>query len=166
MARLCSCPLSVRWRHVKSSPFALSLGLSNEDVKQTEEATKESQRRWTKGKRVLLLLSSADAMKSGVGKNSSSPSPAPSSSAPCSSTHSCSSASDTSLTASSSTGTRFPTSVVERKSSTARPRLSSARRSQIFHRSFHLPVSFRTSTHRIFCWAFHSGHTLKRCSRV
>ena len=29
-----------------------------------------------------------------------------------------------------------------------------------------LPVSFRTSAHRIFCWAFHSGHSLKRCSRV
>jgi len=77
-----------------------------------------------------------------------------------------SSASDTSLTASSSAGTRLPTPVVERNSSTARPHLSSARRSRIFHRSFPFQVSFRTSAHRVFCWAFHSGHALKRCSRV
>jgi len=59
-----------------------------------------------------------------------------------------------------------PTSAAERKSSTARPHLSSARRFRIFHRSFHLLASFRTSAHRVICWAFHSGHTLKRCSRV
>jgi len=41
-----------------------------------------------------------------------------------------------------------------------------AARCKLFHLSFDLPVSFRTSAHRIFCWAFHSGHTLKRCSRV
>ena len=81
--------------------------------------------------------------------------------------HSHSSASDTSLTASSSSaGARLPTSAEVRKFSIARLHLSSAKRSRIFHRSFHLPVSFRTSAHRIFCWVFHSGHTLKRCSRV
>ena len=109
----------------------------------------------------------ADAMKSSVERNSgSSPSPGSSAPAPRSYSHSRSPASDTSLTASSSADTRLPTSMVARKSNTARPRLSSARRSRIFHQSFHLPVSFRTSAHRIFCWAFHSGHTLKRCSRV
>ena len=76
-------------------------------------------------------------MKSGVGRNSGAP-PAPGSSAPApgSPKNSRSSASDTSLTASSSAGTRLPTSVVERKSSTARPHFSSAKRSRIFHRSF------------------------------
>ena len=60
----------------------------------------------------------------------------------------------------------LPTSAEERKSSTARLRLLSARRSRIFHLSFHLPVSFRTSAHWIFFSAFHSGHTWKRCSQV
>ena len=102
----------------------------------------------------------ADAMKSGVGKNSGGSSPALGPSAR-------SSASDTSLTASSSSaGTRLPTSVEERKSSTARLHLPSARRSRIFHRSFHLPVSFFTSAHRTFGSGFHSGYSLKRCSRV
>jgi len=66
------------------------------------------------------------------------------------------------LTASSySAGTRLPTSVAARKSSTARLHLPSARRSFTFHRSFHLPVSFFTSAHRIFCCGFHSGHSLR-----
>ena len=80
-----------------------------------------------------------------------------SASALCSSSHSRSSASDTSLTASSSIAARLPTSVVERKSSTARPHFSSAKRSRIFHCSFYLLVSFRTSAHRIFRRALHSG---------
>jgi len=107
-------------------------------------------------------------MKSGMGRNSGGSSPAPDTSAPapCSSNHSRTSASDTSLTASSSAGAPLPISVVDRKSSTARPHLSSAMGSQTFHLSFHLPVSFRTSAHRIFCWAFHLVHTLKRCSQV
>jgi len=88
--------------------------------------------------------------------------------APCSSSHSRTSSSDTALTASSSAsaGTRLPTSVEERKSSTARLHLPSARRSRTFHRPFHLPVSFFTSAHRIFCCGLHSGHSLKRWSRV
>jgi len=77
------------------------------------------------------------------------------------------SSSDTALTASSSSpGTRLPKSVVERKFSTARPHLSSARRSRIFHRLLHLPVSFPTSAQRIFCWAFHSRHSLRMYSCV
>jgi len=63
-------------------------------------------------------------------------------------------------------GGGLPTSVVERKFSTARPHLSSARRSRIFHRLFHLPVSFPTSAQRIFCWAFHSRHSLRMYSCV
>jgi len=39
-------------------------------------------------------------------------------------------------------------------------------RSRTVHRLFHLPVSFRTSPHRIFCCIFHSGHTLKRSTLV
>jgi len=105
-----------------------------------------------------------DTMKSGVGRNNGSSPPAP---APCSSSHSRTYSSDTTLTAASSThGTRLPTSVVERKSSTARLHLPSASRSRTFHRSFHLPVSFFTSAHRIFCCGFHSGHSLKRWSRA
>jgi len=46
-----------------------------------------------------------------------------------------------------------PTSVVARKASTARPRLSFARRSRIFHLSFHLLVSFRTSAHNRHRWS-------------
>jgi len=76
--------------------------------------------------------------------------------------------SDTALTASSSASasTRLPTSVEDRNSSTARLHLPSAMRSRTFHRSFHLPVSFFTSAHRIFYCGFHSGHSLKRWSRV
>jgi len=33
-------------------------------------------------------------------------------------------------------------------------------------RSLLLPVSLRTSAHRIFCWHFQYGQHLKRCSRV
>jgi len=76
---------------------------------------------------------------------------------------------DTSLPASpfsSSGGTSLPTSVEERKSSTARPHLLSASRSRIVHLLFHLLVSFSSSAHRIFCCIFHSGHTLKRWSLV
>jgi len=61
----------------------------------------------------------------------------------------------------------FPSHIVAvRKPSTAWLHLSSARRSRIFHRLFHLPGSFRTSAYRIFCWAFHSGHTLNGWSLV
>jgi len=123
--------------------------------------------------------SSADAMREGVGRNSGRSSPAPdhpaapssSASASCStsrSRRSRSSHSDARLPASSSSrgGTSLPTSVQVRKSSTACPHLLSASRSRIFHRLFHLPVSFYTSAHRIFCSIFHSGHTLKRWSLV
>ena len=86
---------------------------------------------------------------------------------PYSSSHSRSSASNTLLTASCSAGTRFPTSVVERMSSTVRPHTSPARRSRTPpHRPFHLPVSFHTSAHRVFCCSFHSGQTMKKRSRV
>ena len=66
-------------------------------------------------------------MKSGVGRNSEAPlAPGSTAPAPCSSNHSRTSASNTSLAASSSAGTHLPTSVVERKSSTAHPHLSPA----------------------------------------
>ena len=79
--------------------FGLHPGLSNDDVKQTKENTKEKTKDINKGKaRPPPYSCSADAMKSGVGKNSGSPSPAPGSSAPYSSTYACSSASDTTLT--------------------------------------------------------------------
>src|SRR3978361_480929 len=79
-----------------------------------------------------------------------------------------SSHSDASLCASSSAGagTSLPTSVVDRKSSTAPLHLSSASRSRTLQRLFHLPVSFLTSAHKIFCCSFHSAHSLKRWSRV
>jgi len=108
-------------------------------------------------------------MKRGVGRNSGGCPPVPDSSAPapCSSNHSRTSSSKTALTASSSTpGTRLPTSVVKRKSSTTRLHLPLASKSCNFYRSFHLPVSFFTSAHRIFCCGFHSEHSLKRWSRV
>ena len=92
--------------------------------------------------------------------------PSPSASTNLSSSRSLRSHSDASLPASSSAGTLLFTSVAERKSCTAWLHLPSARRSRIFHRLFHLPVSLYTSDHRIFCWAFHPGRTLKRCSRV
>ena len=93
--------------------------------------------------------------------------PFPSAPTPRSSSHSRTSASDTSLTvASSSAGTLLPTSVEVRKSSTARLHLLCARSSRILHRLFLLPVPFRTSSHRTVCCGFHSGHSLKRWSRV
>jgi len=135
-----------------------------------ERSECEKQRRMTKESAPRACQAvPADAMKSGVGRNSGVPSPSGfSAPASCSSSHSRTSCSDTALTASSSSsaGTRLPTSVVKRKPSTARPHLSSAKRSRTFHRSFHLSVSFFTSAQRTFCCGFHSGHTLKRCSRV
>ena len=76
-----------------------------------------------------------------------------------------SSHSDASLLASPSVraGTSLPTSVVERKPNTAWLHLLSAKSSRSVNRLFHLPVSFPTSAHKIFCWAFHSGHTAKMC---
>jgi len=52
---------------------------------------------------------------------------------------------------SSLAGTSLLTSVVERKSSTVWLHLLSARKSRILNRLFPLPLSFRTSAHRIFC---------------
>jgi len=117
---------------------------------------------------------SAGAMKSGMGRKSNVPRGGRGGGcwhgvpgarpAPCSSSHSRTSSSDTALTASSCStcGTRLPMSVDERKPSTTRLHLPSASRSRTFHRSFHLPVSFFTSAHSIFCCGFHSGHSLKR----
>jgi hypothetical protein len=117
--------------------------------------------------------SSADAIKAGVGRNrgSSTSASSPSAFALLSSSRSLrsrSSHSDASLCTSSSTGpgTSLPMSVVDRKSSTALLHLSSASRSRTFQRLFHLPVSFLTSAHYIFCCSVHAGHTLKQCSRV
>jgi len=125
-------------------------------------------------KAVLAPYSSpTDAMKAGVGRNSVSSTSAPSSSASTllsssRSLRSRSSHSDASLCASSQAraGASLPTSVVERKSSTALLHLSSASRSRTFQRLFHLPISFLTSTHRSFCWPLQAAHTLKRWSLV
>jgi len=62
--------------------------------------------------------------------------------------------------------TLLPTFVVRKKSRIALVRRSSANRSRIVKRSFPLPVSFRTSAHRIFCCGFHSLQCLNRCSLV
>jgi hypothetical protein len=119
-----------------------------------------------------LYSSSAEPMKERVGRKSScSTFPTPSSPASrlLSSSLSLrlrSSHSDASLCISSSTGTSLRTSVVVRKPSTTWLYRQSARRSHILNRPFPLPVSFRTSTHRVFCWAFHSGQFLKMCFPV
>jgi len=149
-------------------PFALRPGPSQEDVRRTKEITKERQREEQRKPSPRPYSSPADAMKGGVGGNSGSSSPAPKApAAPPALPPAPGAPEAPSLTPHSRRrgGTSLPTSV-ERKSSTARLHLSSARRSRIFHRPFHLPVSFFTSAHSTFCWAFHSGHTLKRCSRV
>jgi len=151
-----SCPQSARWRHV-ASPFTLRPGLSQEDKVCTKEITKES----NKGNAAIPYSSSADAMKGGLGRNSGSSSPvssspaAPSSSASASrsSSHSRRSRSfysDAWLPASPSFrgGTSLPTSIAERRSSTACPHLPSESRSRLFHRLFHLPVFFYTSAHK------------------
>ena len=175
MARLCTVRSLSAIRAVAARcklPFALRPGPPLEDVMRTKgikrERGKEKNVRNKGNTPPRPYAVPADAMKSGVGRNSGVlPAPGSSAPAPCSSSHSRTSSSDTSLTVSPhSAGTLLPTSVGVRKSSTTRPHLSSARRPRIFHRSFPFPVSFRTSAHRIFCWAFYSGHTLKRCSRV
>jgi len=61
-------------------------------------------------------------------------------------------------------GTSLPTSVVERKSSTAWLHRSSAGRSRIYHRFLRLPLSFPTSAHKIFCCPLHLQHSLKSWS--
>ena len=116
--------------------------------------------------------SSADAMKEGVWRNSGSLPLAPSSSVSALLLLSLLfplpalpalpfSHSGAPLPAASSAGTSLPTSAVERNSGTAWLHLPSARRSRILHRHILLPLSFSTSTHRIFCWHFHSGHSLR-----
>jgi hypothetical protein len=151
--------------------FALRPGLSRENRERTKERTNEIAKGSTQRKRSPVpYTSSADAMKECVGRNSGSSSPpVPSSSASAlrsssRSLRSRSSHSDVPLRASSSAGvgTSLPTSVVERKSSPALLHVSLASRSRTFQRLFHLPVSFLTSAHKIFCWAFYSEH----CSRV
>jgi len=180
-ARICTVRFLSAIRAVAARckhPFALRPGLSQEEaLHRTKEITKgktnrEKRASTTKerAKERTAYTVPADAMKSGVGRNSGDSPPAPGSSAPapCSSIHSRTSSSDTALTASSSAsaGTLLPTSVEERKSSTARLHPASARRSRAFYLSFYLPVSFLTSAHRIFCCGFHSGHSLRRWSRV
>jgi len=44
--------------------------------------------------------------------------------------------------------------------------MESGLRAAAIHLSFHLPVFFLTSAHRIFCCGFHSGHSFRRWSRV
>ena len=59
-----------------------------------------------------------------------------------------------------------PTCVEARKSRIAWLHRGSAKRSRIFQRLFHLPVSFLTVLHIIFCCVFHSGQFFRRCSLV
>jgi hypothetical protein len=123
---------------------------SQEDRGITRAIAKEKQRK-VKGK--SPRTPTLPQRKEGVGRKSGcSPPPAPSSSASCRrssslSLRSRSSHSDASLCASSSTKakTNLPTSVVEKKSSTARLHLSSPKRPHIFQRFFHLLVSLLTS---------------------
>jgi len=130
MARVCTVRFLSAVRAMAARcklPFALRPDLSHEDLMRTKGITKErkEKRAWPskeKQKKDTAYTVPADAMKSGVGRNSGVPPPsgfiAP---APCSSSHSRTSSSETALTASSSsTGTRLPTSVAARKSSTAR----------------------------------------------
>jgi len=116
----------------------------------------EQEKEQKKARPVPYSSSPADALKEGVGRNSGSSSPAPNSPAAASSSASASlssprsrrsltSYSDASLPASSAAGTLLPTSVVERKSRIAWLHVPPAKRSRIFHRLFHLPVSFDTS---------------------
>jgi len=144
------CPLSVQWRHVASTPLPSAqaypkrrCGAHQGDYK-GKDGEREEQRKKHIGEASPdppPQAVPADAMKSGVGKNSGGSSPVSGSSAPapCSSSHSRTSSPDTALTTSSSTsaGARLPTSVEERKSSTARLHLPSARRSRTFHWPFH-----------------------------
>jgi hypothetical protein len=71
-----------------------------------------------------------------------------------------------STSSSASSGMRLPISGVDRKYKIDLLHRSSANRSRILKRSLLLPVSLRTSAHRIFCCGRHRKHRLKRCSRV
>ena len=86
------------------------------------------------------------------------------------SSRSLSSRSDASLWASSSSSSGFgalrPTCVEARKSRIARLHRGSAKRSRIFQRLFHLPISFLTVLHIIFYYIFHSEQFFRRCSLV
>ena len=122
MARLCavrSCPLSAQWRLVASTPLPSAQACPKKERCRTKEIIRGNKKGNHKGK------------KSGMGRKSGGSSlPSSSASTPCSSSHSRTSSSDTALPAPSfSPGTRLSTSVVARKSSTARLHLPSARRS-------------------------------------
>jgi len=150
-------------------PFAIRPGLSQEDRRRPKEMTKERQ----EGNTPHSHSSSLDTRKAGMGRNwgSSISTPSLSVSASLSSSRSLlsqTSHSDASLCASSSTGAgaSLPTSVVDRKSSTALLHLSSARRSRIGNRLLPLPVYFHSSFHSTFCRSFHCPQFLKTCSLV
>ena len=105
-----SCLLSAQWRHAASSPFALLLRLSQEDVKRTKGSTNERKASVTgqgknKGKQqretAQRLHPPCGRHEIGRGKSASPPAPGSSAPAPCSSNHSRASSSDTALTASS-----------------------------------------------------------------
>jgi len=138
------------------------------DAHQSNHKGKKSeQEKEPKNARPASFPSYANAVKEGVGRNSGSSPPAPSSSAfallsSFRSLRSLRSHSDTSLPASPSDGASLLKSVVERKSSPAWLHLPLARRSWILHRLFLLLLSSHNYAYRIFCWAFHLGHTLKR----
>jgi len=112
--------------------------------------------------------SSAGAMKQGVGRNSGSsprhptPPPPPSSPLPAPGTPGALILTPRSPRLPQPGPASTHPRVVARTSRTAWLHLLSARRSRILNWLFPLLLPFRTSAHRIFCRAFHSGHTLKR----
>jgi len=130
MARLCTVRFLSAFRAVVALcklPFALRRSQS-QDVERTKETTKEKKRASVKNKRDKQRESVSRPLLLSCGRHEVRrrqeqwwfpPAPGPSAPAPCSSTHCRSSTSDTSLTASSLAGTRLPTSVELRKSSTA-----------------------------------------------
>jgi hypothetical protein len=122
-----SWPLSALWRHVSTSPLPYAQACPKKIESALKKRQNKNNKAKNKRKRVAPIpySSFADTMKEGMGRNSGCSSPsAPNSSAsnllssslsPLLSSHS-----DASLSASLSTGggTRLPTSVVERNSST------------------------------------------------
>jgi len=162
-------------RHIASSPLPSAQAYSKKIKcahKRMESAPKGRAKERTKESVTHPLSpSSADATKEGVGRNRGSSCTAPSSSAstllisfaPC--TPGAPTLTSRSPSLPSQPGPSFP-HPWQRGSLALLGCTPSARRSQMVNRSFPLPFFFCTCAHRIFCWAFHSGHTLKKWLRV
>jgi len=148
-------------------------GLSQGDMRCTKEIEKERQKKEQRNRRSASTTysHSANATKVGVGRNRGRSSPSSSASTLLSSSlplHSQSFHSDTSLYVSPSVGAgeSLPASVAYREFSNGRVHLLSAGRSRIVNRSFPLTTSFRTSGHRISCWALQRGRFFRTYSHV